>query len=112
VPTELQGQKRKKRTTTLGTQSSGTREEPLPKKHTLETVYWAKSMINQPPQYVLNAKDDYTRTLKKQYEKRDIPQLGQQEKQSIPPPGISRSSLGVRHGRSRETSGPNEYHCG
>jgi hypothetical protein len=30
-PTKLQGQKRK-RTTTLGTQSSGTRQEPLPKK--------------------------------------------------------------------------------
>jgi hypothetical protein len=34
-------------------------------------------MINQPPQYVLNVKDDYTCTLKKQYEKRDVPQLGQ-----------------------------------
>jgi hypothetical protein len=43
-------------------------------------------MLNQPPQYVLNLKDDYTRTLKKQYEKRDVPQLGMQEKQSIPPP--------------------------
>jgi hypothetical protein len=42
-------------------------------------------MLNQPPQYVLNLKDDYTRTLKKQYEKRDVPQLGMQEKQSIPP---------------------------
>jgi hypothetical protein len=42
-------------------------------------------MINQPPQYVLNAKDDYTYTLKKQYEKKDVPQLGHQEKQSIPP---------------------------
>jgi hypothetical protein len=32
APTKLQGQKRKKSTTTLGTQSSGSREEPLPKK--------------------------------------------------------------------------------
>jgi hypothetical protein len=32
APTKLQGQKRKKRTTTSGTQSSGTREEPLQKK--------------------------------------------------------------------------------
>jgi hypothetical protein len=31
APTEFQGQKRKKHTTTSGTQSSGTREEPLPK---------------------------------------------------------------------------------
>jgi hypothetical protein len=90
APTKLQGQKRKKRTTTPGTQSSRTREEPLPKKHTLETVYWAKSMLNQPPQYILNAKDDYTRTLKKQYEKRrDVPQLGPHAKLSISPLQVS-----------------------
>jgi hypothetical protein len=77
APTKLQGQKRKKSTTTPGTQSSGTREEPLQKKTTPADVYWAKSMLNQPPQYVLNAKDDYTRTLKKQYEKRYVPQLEQ-----------------------------------
>jgi hypothetical protein len=65
APTKLQGQKRKKRTTTPGTQSLGTREEPLPKKPTSEDVYWAKSMLNHPPQYILNAPDDYTRTLKK-----------------------------------------------
>jgi hypothetical protein len=47
-------------------------------------------MLNQPPQYILNAPDDYTRTLKKQYEKRrDVPQLGQQAKQSIPPLQVS-----------------------
>jgi hypothetical protein len=34
---------------------------------------------------MLNALDDYKRTLEKQYEKRDVPQLGQQAKQSIPP---------------------------
>jgi hypothetical protein len=84
--TKLQSQKRKKRTSTPGTQSSGTQEEPLPKKPTPEVVYWAKSMLNQPPQYILNAPDDYTRTLKKQYEKNpDVPQLGQQANQSIPP---------------------------
>jgi hypothetical protein len=46
----------------------------------------------------LNVPDDYTCALKKQYEKRDVPQLGQQAKQSIPPLGIFRSSPGVRHG--------------
>jgi hypothetical protein len=33
---------------------------------------------------MLNAPDNYTRTLKKQYEKTHVPQLGQQAKQSIP----------------------------
>jgi hypothetical protein len=108
APTKLQGQKRK-RTTTSGTHSSGTRQEPLPKvlssppkentqlypkepepkrQHPPEHVYWAKSMLNEPSQYMKNAPDDYTCTLKKQYEKRDVPQLGQQAKKSIPPPGV------------------------
>jgi hypothetical protein len=42
-------------------------------------------MLNQPSQDQLNVPEDYTHTLKKQYEKRDVPQLGQQAKQSIPP---------------------------
>jgi hypothetical protein len=45
-------------------------------------------MLNEPSQYMKNAPDDYTCTLKKQYEKRDVPQLGQQAKKSIPPPGV------------------------
>jgi hypothetical protein len=46
---------------------------------------WAKGMLNQPSEDQLNAPDDYTRTLKKQYEKRDVPQLGQEAKQPVPP---------------------------
>jgi hypothetical protein len=42
-------------------------------------------MLNQPSKDQLNAPDDYARTLKKQYQKRDVPQLRQQAKQSIPP---------------------------
>jgi hypothetical protein len=38
-----------------------------------ETVKWAASFINQPSQYEVNKPDDYTRTLKQQYEKRDVP---------------------------------------
>jgi hypothetical protein len=41
-------------------------------------------MLNEPSQYMKNAPDDYTRTLKKQYEKSDVPQLEQQAKQLTP----------------------------
>jgi hypothetical protein len=62
------------------------KKKPEPKRpHPPDHVAWAQSMLNQPSQYTFNAPYDYTRILKKQYEKRDVPQLGQQEKQSIPP---------------------------
>jgi hypothetical protein len=61
-------------------------EPPFPP----ETIKWANSMLNQPSQYELNKDDDYTRTLKQQIVKKDVPQLGTQAKQSIPPQGVIR----------------------
>jgi hypothetical protein len=37
----------------------------------------ANSFVHQPSQYELNNPDDYTRALKKQYEKSDVPKLEQ-----------------------------------
>jgi hypothetical protein len=53
-----------------------------------KTIKWAMSSINQTSQYELNKDDDYTRTLKQQIVKRDVPQLRTQAKQSIPPQGV------------------------
>jgi hypothetical protein len=69
------------------TQLHPQKPEPQP-PHPLEVIKWAKSMLNQPSQYDLNAPFNYTRTLKQQYEKRDVPQLGQHAKQLIPPQGV------------------------
>jgi hypothetical protein len=55
-------------------------EPPFPPK----TIKWAIIFVNQPSQYELNKPDDYTRILKQQYEKTDVPQFRQQAKQSIP----------------------------
>ncbi|KAI4971038.1 hypothetical protein ZWY2020_001952 [Hordeum vulgare] len=83
------------------------RKEPEPRpEYTEKHIAWAKDFITTPSQYDLHYKaDDYTRTLQKEVKKSssrasasgsksssttskkksDVPQLGQQAKQSIPP---------------------------
>jgi hypothetical protein len=80
---------------------------PTPKQvFTRKQKKWAIDMLTQPSQYKLNKKDDYTRCLDKQVEaasktrsasasgKRDVPQLGEQAKQSISPLKVFASDTG------------------
>jgi hypothetical protein len=103
--------------------------EPLP-EYTEKQKEYAKYLLTLPSRYDLHHKpDDYLRTLQKEGKKSrsrasasgsksstststskkrsDIPQLGQQAKQSIPPLRVLSENVpaGVKFGNSREVGG-------
>jgi hypothetical protein len=97
TPEEIEAEERAK----VKRKLTALRPSPTPKQvFTARQKKWAFSFLNQPSQYEWNKKDDYTCCLDKQVEaasktrstsasrKRDVPQLGEQAKQSVSLPKV------------------------